>query len=89
MCSPRRTTRLSGRPLVIAAVKVLAPVCHANYSLHLDSPLGKVLYQLKTSGDPFYRQFLKRIRGSGVFQVLHCGPGDPCRPWRLHLLLGL
>ena len=36
----------------------LAPVCHANYSQHLDSPLGEVLHQLKTSGDPFYRQFL-------------------------------
>ena len=36
----------------------LASVCHANYSQHLDSPLGEVLYQLKTCGDPFYRQFL-------------------------------
>ena len=38
--------------------QALAPVCYANYSQHLDSPLGEVLHQLKTSGDPFYRQFL-------------------------------
>lgn len=53
-CSPRRTTRPSGRHLRIAGAKV----CYASYSQHLDSPLGKVLHQLKASGDPFYRRFL-------------------------------
>ncbi|MCY4012596.1 MAG: hypothetical protein OXG82_07780 [Gammaproteobacteria bacterium] len=38
--------------------KALAQVCEASYEQHLDSPLGEVLRQLKSSGGPFYKQFL-------------------------------
>ena len=34
--------------------------CLTKYPGYLDFPLGKVLLQLKVSGDPFYRRFLNR-----------------------------
>ena len=36
----------------------LAATCAAEYSQHLDSPLGEVLLRLKVSGDAFYQRFL-------------------------------
>ncbi len=38
----------------------LAEICMANYPNHLDSPLGEVLLELKSSGDLFYQRFLNR-----------------------------
>ena len=38
----------------------LASVCEARYPGYLDSPLGKVLLQLKASGDLLYKRFLNR-----------------------------